>query len=91
MMLKNATNLAILISLSIFFDRLVGNPRLGYKATLNSNMYANMRLLALLDYVKELCLLHYVDEESYKATSKWNKHVFDMCVMNAICIFNKHI
>ena len=49
-------------------------------------MYANMQLLALLDYVKELCLLHYVDEESYKGTSKLKKHVFDMCVMNAICI-----
>ena len=74
----------IFISLSIFFGLLVGNLWLGYKSTLNSIMYANMWLWALLDYVKELCLLHYVEEESHKATSKLKKHVFDMCVMNAI-------
>ena len=38
-------------SLSIFFGLLVGNLGLDYKATLNSNMYANMRLCAL----PELC------------------------------------
>ena len=46
-------------------------------------MYATLRLWALLNYVKELWLLYYVDEESHKATSKYKKHVFDMCVMNA--------
>jgi len=70
---------------------LVSNLRLGYKATLNSNMFANIQSWALLDYVKELCLLHYVDDESYKATSKLKKHMFDMCVINAIFLFNKHI
>ena len=47
-------------------------------------MYANMGLWALLDYVKKLCLLHYVNEESHKATSKLKKYEYDMCVMNAI-------
>ena len=70
---------------------MVGNLGYGYKATLNSNIYANKRLLALIDYVTELYLLHYADEQSYKATSKLKKHVFDMCVMNAIGIFNKQI
>ena len=78
-------------SLSIFFGLLDGNLGLGYKATLNSNMYANMRLWALLDYVKEVCLLHYVDKLNYKTTSKLKEHIFDMGVMNAICIFNKHM
>ena len=32
----------------------------------------------LLDYVKEICLLHYVDEESYEATSKLKKHILDI-------------
>ena len=58
---------------------LKGNLRLGYKATLNLNMYANMRLWALIDYVKELCLLHYFDEESYKATSKLKKRNLYVC------------
>ena len=44
-----------------------------------------MQLWPLPDFVKKLCLLHRVDD-SYKATSKLKKHVFDMCVMNAICI-----
>ena len=39
----------------------------------------------------QIYLLHYADEQSYKATSKLKKHVFDMCVMNAIGIFNKQI
>ena len=69
---------------------MVGILGLGYKATLNSNIYANIPLLALLDYVKELYLLRYVDEQSYKATSKLKKHVFDICFMNARCIFDKH-
>ena len=83
--------MAIYISFSIFFGLLIGNTRLGYKATLNLNMYANMQLWALLDHVKELCLLHYGDDESYKATSKLKKHKFDMCGMNDIFLFNKHI
>ena len=68
----------IFISLSIFFGLLVSNLRPGYKATLNPNMNANMPSWALLDYLTLLCLLHYVDEESHKATSKYKKHVFDM-------------
>ena len=93
MMLNKTTTIftVIFILLTIFFCLLVSNLGLGYIATLNQNIYENIRLLAILDYVKELCLLHYVDEESYKGTSKLKKHVFDMCVMNAICIFNKHI
>ena len=87
-----ATELRLLLNCCpYFFGFLVGNLRLGYKATLNSNMYSKIRLLASLDYVKELCLLHYADEESYKATSKLKKHIFDMFVINAICISNKHL
>ena len=29
-------------------------------------------------------MLTYVDEESHKATSKYKKHVFDMCVCSEI-------
>ena len=76
-MINNATEIQL-------FGLLVGNLRLGNKAKLNSNMYANMRVWALLDYIKELWLFHDVDEESHKATSKLKKHVFDICVMNPI-------
>ena len=40
---------AIFILLSIVFGLLVSNLRFGYKATLYSSMYANMRLWALLE------------------------------------------
>ena len=84
MMLNNATELQLFLCCCPYFWSLVWYLWLGYKATLNSKMYANMRLWALLDYFKEYFTM--LTRKATKLHKNW-RNTYLICVLWTLYIY----